>query len=107
MVIQFQKQFRVVEIVVEKSLYLELTEYNINYTNKREKKKRERTEKKVTGHSRMRFSKNFDSAKHIDDYQTIIGGSFATLNRLIFEGNPVLIVDLKAHLFLEKYFLHL
>ena len=55
----------------------------------------------------MRFSKNFDLAKHIDDYQTIIGGSFATLNRLIFEENPVLIVDLKVHLFLEKYFLHL
>ena len=55
----------------------------------------------------MRFSKNFDSAKHIDDYQTIIGGSFAILNRLIFEGNPVLIFDLTAHLFLEKYFLHL
>ena len=45
MVIQFQKQFRVVEIVVEKSLYLELTEYNINYTNKREKKKRTNRQK--------------------------------------------------------------
>ena len=55
----------------------------------------------------MRFSKNFDSAKHIDDYQKIIGGSFATLNRLIFEGKPVLIVDLTAHLFVDKYFLHL
>ena len=46
MVIQFQKQFRVVEIVVEKSLYLELTEYNINYTNKREKKKENEQTKK-------------------------------------------------------------
>ena len=71
-----------VETVVVKSLCLDLIEYNINYTKK--KKSKERIEKKVTGHSRMRFSKNLDSVKHIDDYQKIIRGSFATINRLIY-----------------------
>ena len=71
-----------VETVVVKSLCLDLTEYNINYTKK--KKSKERIDKKVTGHSRMRFSKNLDSVKHIDDYQKIIRGSFATINRLIY-----------------------
>lgn len=82
MFIQLQKQFRMVETVVVKSLCLDLTEYNINYTKK--KKSKERIDKKVTGHSRMRFSKNLDSVKHIDDYQKIIRGSFATINRLIY-----------------------
>ena len=82
MFIQLQKQFRMVETVVVKSLCLDLTEYNINYTTK--KKSKERIDKKVTGHSRMRFSKNIDSVKHIDDYQKIIRGSFATINRLIY-----------------------
>ena len=39
MFIQLQKQFRMVETVVVKSLCLDLTEYNINYT----KKKKQRT----------------------------------------------------------------
>ena len=72
-----------VETVVVKSLCLDLTEYNINYTKKK-KKSKERIDKKVTGQSRMRFSKNLDSVKHIDDYQKIIRGSFATINRLIY-----------------------
>ena len=104
MFIQLQKQFRMVETVVVKSLCLDLTEYNINYTKKKSK---ERIDKKVTGHSRMRFSKNLDSVKHIDDYQKIIRGSFATINRLIYWERLVLIVSLTAHLFVDKYFMHL
>ena len=69
-----------VETVAVKSLCLDLTEYNINY----KKKSKERIDQKVTRHSRMRFSKNLDSVKHIDEYRKIIRGSFATINRLIY-----------------------
>ena len=41
MFIQLQKQFRMVETVVVKSLCLDLTEYNINYTKKKKKAKNE------------------------------------------------------------------
>ena len=43
MFIQLQKQFRMVETVVVKSLCLDLIEYNINYTKK---KKKQRTNRK-------------------------------------------------------------
>ena len=70
-----------VETVVVKSLCLDLTEYNINYT----KKKKQRTNRQKSDRTcRMRFSKNLDSVKHIDDYQKIIRGSFAIINRLIY-----------------------
>ena len=45
MFIQLQKQFRMVETVAVKSLCLDLTEYNINYTKKKKKKQRTNRQK--------------------------------------------------------------
>ena len=42
MFIQLQKQFRMVETVVVKSLCLDLTEYNINYTTTTKKQRTNR-----------------------------------------------------------------
>ena len=42
MFIQLQKQFRMVETVVVKSLCLDLTEYNINYTTTKKKQRTNR-----------------------------------------------------------------
>ena len=92
--------------ILTPKLFLYNFKNNLEWSKNGEKSK-ERIDKKVTGHSRMWFSKNLDSVKHIDDYQKIIRGSFATINRLIYWERLVLIVSLTAHLFVDKYFMHL